>query len=109
MKTKSFKHYLKNIKYPTKKDSWDIAGNLNNGFYKFDTRPITNNVKISRFDTEADKIVFDVDNKYILVDTEELITYLKKHNIEDVNLQDLIFELDWNIVLLKKENNDNKG
>ena len=88
---KEFKTYLKNIEYPKNKTSWDIAGNLNNGFYKFDTRPITNNVKISRFDTE------------------ELITYLKKHNIEDVNLQDLIFELDWNIVLLKKENNDNKG
>jgi len=105
---KEFKTYLKNIEYPKNKTSWDIAGNLNNGFYKFDTRPITNNVKISRFDTKADKIVFDVDDKYIVVDTEELITYLKKHNIEDVNLQDLIFNLDWNIVLLKKENNDSR-
>ena len=89
---KEFKTYLKNIEYPKNKTSWDIA----------------NNVKISRFDTKADKIVFDVDDKYIVVDTEELITYLKKHNIEDVNLQDLIFDLDWNIVLLKKENNDSK-
>jgi len=101
MKIKLFKHYLKNIKYPTKKDSWDIAGNLNNGFYKFDTKPIKNNFKESSFKTKADKIVFDVKDKFIVVDIDELHKYLKKHRLKDVLLDSLILNLEWNITIEK--------
>jgi hypothetical protein len=100
-KVKPFKHYLKNIKYPTKKDSWDIAGNLNNGFYKFDTKPVKNNFKKGNFKTKADKMVFDLDNKFIIVDIEELHTYLKKHRLKDVLLDTLISKLEWNIIINK--------
>lgn len=99
-----FKNYLKNIKYPKNKTTWDVAGTLNNGFYKFDTRPITNNIKETDFNTKADKIVFDVNDKYIIVDTEEIIKYLKQNKLKDVSLQDLLTKLDWNIILNKKSN-----
>ena len=99
---KHFKSYLKNIKYPKKKDFWDIAGTLNNGFYKFDTRPIKNNVKIGNFKTNANKMVFDMKDKWIVIDIEELHQYLKENNLKDVNLQNLLSKLEWNIILPKK-------
>jgi hypothetical protein len=39
---KNFKEYLDNLDYPSKKDSWNIAGIIKgqNGYYKFDTRPL---------------------------------------------------------------------
>ena len=98
---KHFKDYLKNIEYPKKQDSWNIAGTLNNGFYKFDTRPIKDNIKIGNFKTKADKMVFDIKDQWIIIDIEELHRYLKENNLKDVDLQSLISKLDWNIILPK--------
>jgi len=95
----NFEKYLKNIEYPKQKSSWNIAGTLQNGFYKFDTRPIQDNSKVCSFNTKADKIVFYIDNKYIVVDTKELITYLKKNKIKDVHLQNVLLNLEWNIII----------
>ena len=96
-----FKEFLKNIKYPNKKQSWNIEGTLENGHYKFDTRPIQNNVKIGSFQSKADKMVFDLKDQFINVDTEELHQYLKEKNLKEVHLQSLISDLEWNIILPK--------
>ena len=103
---KSFKDYLTNIEYPKEKDSWDIAGTLKNGFYKFDTKPIkkTKNGEVgkySSFKTKADKMVFEADSHFFIVDIDELHNYLKENKVKKVYLQNLIDKLDWNIVLNK--------
>jgi hypothetical protein len=99
----NFKNNLENIEYPKSKLGWNIAGTLKgkNGFYKFDTRPLKNNAKGGSFKTKADKIVYDLKDQWIIVDVEELHQYLKEHKIKIINLQDLIFKLDWNIILPK--------
>ena len=108
MKNKLFKDFLTNIKYPSKKESWDIAGVIigKNGFHRFDTRSLEktkdNQVgKYGSFNTEADKIVYDIKNQFIVVDTEELHQYLKDNNTKVVNLEQLISSLEWNIILPK--------
>jgi len=96
---KPFRDYLKNIEYPKKKCSWEIAGTLNNGFYKFDTRPLKNNVKVGSFKTKADKIVIDKKDQYIILDVDELHCYLKENKLMKVMIEDLVLKLNWNIIL----------
>ena len=100
---RQFKDYLDNIEYPGPKSSWNIAGTIKgqNGFYKFDTKPLKNNAKVGSFKTKADKMVFDIKDQYIIVDIEELHQYLRENNVKNVQLEDLISELDWNIILPK--------
>ena len=83
------------------KELWDVEGILHNQCFKFDLRPIKNNLKIGSFKTKADKMIFDIKDQYIIVDIEELHQYLKTNKLKDVNLQDLISKLDWNIILPK--------
>ena len=103
-----FENKLENIEYPSKKESWDIAGIIKgqNRFYKFDTRPIQKTKKgeigkYGSFNTKADKMVFDMKDQFIIVDTEELHQYLKENKLKEVHLQDLISKLEWNIILPK--------
>ncbi len=102
---KEFYNKLKNKKLASqnqkKKELWDVEGVLHNQSFKFDLRPLKNNIKIGSFNTKADKMVFDMKDQYIIVDTEELHQYLKQHELRDVHLQNLLFKLDWNIVLPK--------
>jgi hypothetical protein len=106
---KNFKEYLDNLDYPSKKDSWNIAGIIKgqNGYYKFDTRPLQkikkNEIgKYGSFNTKADKIVFEAKKQWIILDVEELHKYIKKNKLKKVYLQDLISKLEWNIILPKK-------
>jgi len=96
---------LKDKKYATQnqkeKELWNVEGILHNQKFKFDLRPLTNNCKKGSFSTKADKMVFDIKNKYIIVDVEELHQYLKDKTNKVVQLEDLILKLDWNIILLK--------
>ena len=52
--------------------------------------------------TKADKMVFDMKDKWIIVDIEELHTYIKEHKLKIIQLEELISKLDWNIILPKK-------
>jgi hypothetical protein len=99
----NFEKYLTNIEYPIKKTSWDIAGTIKgkNGFYKFDTRPLKNNAKAGSFKTKADKIVYDVNDRYVIIDVEELHEYLKNNSKKIVALEDLINNFSWNIEIVK--------
>ena len=100
-----FFNLLSNITKATlkqkKRELWDVEGTLNNQLLKFDLRPLKNNVKRGSFKTKADKMVFDIEDKYIIVDVEELHQYLRENNVKNVQLEDLISELDWNIILPK--------
>jgi oligoribonuclease NrnB/cAMP/cGMP phosphodiesterase (DHH superfamily) len=100
-----FFNLLSNITKATlkqkKRELWDVEGTLNNQLLKFDLRPLKNNVKRGSFKTKADKMVFDIKDKYIIVDVEELHQYLRENNAKDVQLEDLISELEWNIILPK--------
>ncbi len=100
-----FINLLKKVKYPSpnqkNKELWDIEGILNNQSFKFDLRPLKNNAKGGSFRTKADKMVFDMKDQFIVVDTEELHQYLKENKLKDVHLQDLLSKLEWNIILPK--------
>ena len=100
-----FINLLKKVKYPSpnqkNKELWDIEGILNNQSFKFDLRPLKNNAKGGSFRTKADKIVFDMKDQFIVVDTEELHQYLKENKLKEVHLQDLLSKLEWNIILPK--------
>ena len=46
-------------------------------------------------------MVFDLKDKFIVVDIDELHKYLKKHKLKDVLLDSLILNLEWNIIIEK--------
>ena len=108
----SFLKHLKNIKYPIKKQKqkelWDIEGiikNKSNQSFKFDLRPISKHGnelgKKGSIETKANKMVFEAKDQWIIVDIEELHTYLKENKLQKVYLQDLLSKLEWNIILPK--------
>jgi len=87
-----------------KTELWDIEGIIkehSNQRFKFDTRPMKNDLKKGYFKTKADKIVFEKNDQFIVVETEELHKYLKKNKLKEVNLEELVLELEWNIILPK--------
>ena len=100
--------FLSDITYATlnqkQKELWDVEGILKNRLnqkFKFDLRPLKNNIKIGSFKSKADKMVFDMKDQFIVVDTEELHQYLKENKLKEVHLQDLLSKLEWNIILPK--------
>jgi len=103
---KNFHNKIKNIRLANsqqrKTELWDVEGILHNQKFKFDTRPIYNNIKIGSFKSKADKIVLDIEDEYIIIDTEELHQYIKKNQNYDLNLNDLISTLEWTIRLPKE-------
>ena len=87
----NFINKLENIEHPKSNQSWDVAGIIKgqNGFYKFDTRPIQKTKdgeigKYSSFNTKADKMVFESKSNWIIVDVEELHQYLKEKKLKKV-------------------------
>jgi len=104
-----FKKYLTQIEYPKKFEGWHIKGMLkkhSNKTYKFD---ITNIIKrngnhyekIGSFKNKAEKMVFNLKNEWVILDIEELHTYIKDNKLRDVNLHELINSLEWNIIVKK--------
>ncbi len=105
MSSNDFKQLLTITKEATtnqkKKELWDVEGILHNQKLKFDLRPLKNYAKGGSFKTKADKIVYDVKDQFIIVDTEELHQYLKDNRSKVVHLWELISKLEWNIILPK--------
>jgi hypothetical protein len=101
------KEYLTNVKW-NNTDQWQVEGLLkqSNQYLKFDIRFLKdfNNKKGKLIDSEsqADKVLFEDDKNWILVDTQELIKYMKDHSLKEVKLEELIKTIDWNIILPKK-------
>lgn len=105
---KKFSKNLDNIKYPSKKTSWDISGTLKkrNGFHKFDVRDMHRThkgllTKTGSSTTKADKIVFESDTNWIIFDIEEIHKYIKAKNTTTLLLNNLISDLEWTIFLKK--------
>ena len=100
-----FKKLLSNLTLATKnqkeKELWDVEGILHNQKLKFDLRPLKNNTKGGSFKTKADKIVFDIKDQFIIIDTKELHQYLKDNNTKVVDVEQLISLLEWNIIIPK--------
>ena len=105
IKMKNFYTKLKERTFANNKQKntelWDVEGILHNQKLKFDLRPIKKNAKIGSFKTKADKMVFELQDKWVILDIEELHQYLKENKLKEVDLQSLISKLDWNIILSK--------
>ena len=91
-----------------KKEIWDVEGRLKKGnqSFKFDIRPLKvvdedRLEKIGYFKSKSDKIVFESINQWIIFDTEELNQYVKSVNKKDFNIDELLDNLSWNLILPK--------
>jgi hypothetical protein len=108
---KNFINYLSDSVLATpeqrKKEIWDVEGRLKNGnqTFKFDIRPLkeVNNraEKTGYFKSKSDKMVFETISQWIIFDTEELNEYVKSMDKRDFNLDELLDNLSWNIILNK--------
>ncbi len=88
---------------------WDVEGRLKNGNqpFKFDIRPlkeVDNRVeKTGYFKSKSDKMVFEAIDKWIIFDTQELNEYVKSMDKRDFNLDELLDNLSWNLIVDKVE------
>lgn len=104
-----FKEYLEDITYPIKPESWHIQGrikNKSNQIFKFDVRgmEIAQDGGVQKKGTtasKAEKMVFETEKEWIIIDILELHEYLKNNKITIVRLEDLVSKLTWNIILKK--------
>ncbi len=110
------KSFLKNIVDPVlatdiqrQTEIWDVEGRLKNGNqpFKFDIRPLkqvdNKAEKIGYFKSKADKMVFETINQWVIFDTEELNNYVKSTDKRDFNIEELLDNLSWNLILDKVE------
>ena len=102
------KQYLSNTKWNEGED-WQVEGNikrLSNQYLKFDIRFLKDfndkKGKLINSKSQADKVLFEDDINWILVDTQELIKHMKEFNLKEVKLEELIKSIEWNIILPKK-------
>jgi hypothetical protein len=100
--------YLYNVNWINNKD-WQVEGNikkLSNQYYKFDISFLKDFTdkrgKLVSSKSQADKVLFEDDKNWILVDTQELIKHMKEHSLKEVKLEELIKSIEWNIILPKK-------
>ena len=110
---KNFINYLSDSVLATpeqrKKEIWDVEGRLKNGnqTFKFDIRPLkeVNNraEKTGYFKSKSDKMVFETISQWIIFDTEELNEYVKSMDKRDFNLDELLDNLSWNLIIDKVE------
>tara|TARA_R100000406_G_scaffold56222_1_gene38577 strand:+ start:1996 stop:2322 length:327 start_codon:yes stop_codon:yes gene_type:complete len=102
-----FSNYLTDIQYPKQKTSWNIAGTLKgkNSFFKYDVREMQQLssgewAKTGDTSTKAEKMVFEAEKDWLIIDIEELHNYLKITKQRIVYLEELK-NLDWNMVIKK--------
>lgn len=104
-----FLKYLKENSYPDKLEGWNVKGMLigkSNQILKFDVREMQqvggNKVeKKASFKSKADKMVFELREQWVIVDIDELHTYVKEKNNKDINLETILKEFQWNILINK--------
>jgi hypothetical protein len=108
MNIKFIEEYLKEVKW-VENDTYQVEGiieKLSNQYFKFDIRFLKDfSGKIGKLinsESKADKVLFENDKEWILVDTQELIKYMKVNNLKEIRLEELIKNIDWNIILPKK-------
>ena len=47
-------------------------------------------------------MVFELKSKWIIIDIEELHKYIKEQKEKEINLDDLLRKLEWNIIIFRK-------
>jgi hypothetical protein len=101
--------YLSNIKWDLDNQQWQVSGiieRISNEYLKFDIRFLNDfndkKGKLVNSKSQADKVLFENDKEWILVDTQELIKHMKEFNLKEVKLEELIKTIEWNIILPKK-------
>ena len=88
--------------------SYQVEGLLkkSNQYLKFDIRFLKDfndkKGKLINSKSQADKVLFEDDKNWILVDTQELIKYMRISDLKQINLEQLLSNIDWNILLPKK-------
>jgi hypothetical protein len=98
---------LSNIKW-NNNDQWQVEGLLkqSNQYLKFDIRFLKDfkdkKGKLIDSRSQADKVLFENNDSWILIDTQELIKYMEDHSLKEIKLEELIKNIDWNIILPKK-------
>jgi hypothetical protein len=104
---------LFNIKFATEKEKteehWNVSGILkknSNQEFKFDVRPMFNmpNNQLGKKGTtasKADKIVFETDKEWVIIDVLEFHEYVKKQVSNIIQFEDLLNKLEWNIYISK--------
>ena len=101
--------FLENYKLATdrqrKREFWNVEGIIkgkSNQSFKFDLRPLNKNFsKGGSFKTKADKMVFEDSKNFILIDVKELHDKLRRTTDRVIQLNDLLNELEWNIIIKK--------
>ena len=108
-----FSIHLNNILWPTEEqknnEHWNVSGVLkknSNQEFKFDVRPMfqmSNNQlgKKGTTSSKADKIVFETDKEWVIIDVPELHEYVRKQSLTVVQFEDLLNKLEWNIHISK--------
>jgi len=110
---KNFVNYLTDPVLATpeqqKNEIWDVEGRLKNAnqSFKFDIRPLksVNNraEKTGYFKSKSDKMVFETIDQWVIFDTEELNEYVKSTDRRDFNIDELLDNLSWNLIINKVE------
>jgi hypothetical protein len=105
---KRFSKYLTGIEYPKEKTSWNIAGMIKgkNAYYRFDVRnmfemPNGEQAQSGRLDSQAQKMVLEGEDNWLILDLEELHEYIRRENKSKVYVNDLISDLEWTIFIAK--------
>ena len=95
------KQFLQNVTLATeqqiKKELWHVSGILSdrlNEDLKFDINYQTRKHINSK--AKSNKILFEDDNKWVLIDTQEFLQFMKDNTINVVVLDQLINNLEWN-------------
>ena len=108
-----FSIHLHNFVWPTEtqknNEHWNVSGVLkknSNQEFKFDVRPMfqmPNNQlgKKATTASKADKIVFETDKDWVIIDVLELHEYIKKQSLTVIQFEDLLSKLEWNIYISK--------
>ena len=104
-----FSKNLIEVEYPIKKEHWNVAGilkNKSNQHLKFDVRDMFKFPdgligKHGYTNTKADKMVFESEKEWIILDIKEIHKYLRKHKKRILYLEDLIAELEWSMCIPK--------
>jgi len=105
---KRFERNLTTVEHPETKTTWNVAGILKNqnAFYRFDVRdmfllPEGDFAQKGKTNTQAQKMVLEFKDKWLIIDIEELHKCLKKNKVTKVYTDKLLDELDWNIIIKK--------
>ena len=96
-----FSQHLTYVDYPKERTSWHISGILakfSNQVHKYDVRGMgaEDNGRLTKggsTHSQANKIVFETDKRWLVFDTEEFHKYLHDNQIKIIHLNEMVKNL----------------